>query len=80
MRVRWYGKRFFNLPKELDPDEDELTRSRKIRRGFLEDKYAEFISAVYEDKAEFNAEVPVKYQDGRTGLLKTTVYIENLKK
>jgi long-chain acyl-CoA synthetase len=73
-------KRFFNLPKELDPDEDELNRSRKIRRGFLEDKYAEFISAVYEDKAEFNAEVPVKYQDGRTGLLKTTVYIENLKK
>ena len=71
-------KRFFNLPKELDPDEDELTRSRKIRRGFLEDKYADFIKAVYSGHAEFKAEVPVKYQDGRTGVLKTNIYIEDL--
>lgn len=71
-------KRFFNLPKELDPDEDELTRSRKIRRSFLEEKYAAFIAAVYDGKTEFNAEVPVKYQDGRTGLLKTNIYIEDL--
>ncbi len=71
-------KRFFNLPKELDPDEDELTRSRKIRRGFLEDKYAVFIAAVYEGQTEFKAEVPVKYQDGRTGVLKTNIYIEDL--
>jgi len=71
-------KRFFNLPKELDPDEDELTRSRKIRRGFLEDKYADFITAVYDGRTEFKAEVPVKYQDGRTGVLKTNIYIEDL--
>jgi|WetSurMetagenome_2_1015567.scaffolds.fasta_scaffold33955_2 long-chain acyl-CoA synthetase len=71
-------RRFLNLPKELDPDEDELTRSRKIRRGFLEKKYAEFIGAIYEGKAELNARVPVKYQDGRTGVLNAIVHIANL--
>lgn len=71
-------KRFINLPKELDPDEDELTRSRKIRRDFLENKYANFVLAIYGGKEEFEAEVPVKYQDGRTGVLKTKVYINNL--
>ncbi len=70
-------KRFINLPKELDPDEDELTRSRKIRRGFLEQKYAEFISSMYVGKDKFEAMVPVKYQDGRTGVLKTVVYVNN---
>jgi len=70
--------RFFNLPKELDPDEDELTRSRKIRRGFLEQKYADFIAATYEGKKEFQARVPVRYQDGRVGTLNATVYINDL--
>lgn len=71
-------KRFINLPKELDPDEDELTRSRKIRRKFLEEKYASFISYMYQGLSEFKAEVPVKYQDGRTGVLNATVHINNL--
>jgi long-chain acyl-CoA synthetase len=71
-------KRFLNLPKELDPDEDELTRSRKIRRSFLEQKYAHFISAIYGGQERFEAEVPVKYQDGRTAVLKTTVYVNDV--
>ena len=71
-------KRFINLPKELDPDEDELTRSRKIRRKFLEEKYTSFISCMYQGVNEFKAEVPVKYQDGRTGVLNATVHINNL--
>ena len=71
-------KRFINLPKELDPDEDELTRSRKIRRSFLEKKYVDFISAIYQGKVEFQAEVPVKYQDGRTGILRAAVHINDL--
>ena len=70
--------RFINLPKELDPDEDELTRSRKLRRGFLEEKYAEFVSSIYSGKSDFKAEVPVKYQDGRTGMLNAVVYINDL--
>lgn len=71
-------RRFINLPKELDPDEDELTRSRKIRRKFLEEKYASFISCMYQGVNEYKAEVPVKYQDGRTGVLNATVHINNL--
>jgi len=55
-----------------------LTRSRKLRRSFLEQKYAGFISAIYSGKEKFEAEVPVKYQDGRTGVLKTLVYVNNL--
>ena len=71
-------KRFITLPKELDPDEDELTRSRKLRRGFLEQKYANFISALYRGKNEFRAEVPIKYQDGRTGVVNAVVHINQL--
>jgi len=71
-------KRFINLPKELDPDEDELTRSRKIRRKFLEQKYADFIRAIYDGRTEFRAEVPVKYQDGRTGILAAAVHVNDL--
>lgn len=71
-------KRFINLPKELDPDEDELTRSRKIRRDFLEKKYAHFITAMYSGESKFEAKVPVKYQDGRTGTLKASVFINDL--
>ena len=72
-------KRFINFPKELDPDEDELTRSRKIRRDFLENKYARFVSAIYNGETEFKAEVPVKYQDGRTGVVNATVYVNGLR-
>lgn len=70
--------RFIDLPKELDPDEDELTRSRKLRRGFLEKKYADFVSAIYSGRSEFKAEVPVKYQDGRTGILSAIVHVNDL--
>jgi len=71
-------KRFINLPKELDPDEDELTRTRKLRRKFLEEKYANFIAAIYEGEQKFQAEVPVKYQDGRTGVINAVVFINDL--
>jgi long-chain acyl-CoA synthetase len=71
-------RRFVNLPKELDPDEDELTRSRKIRRKHLEQKYAAFIDAIYSGASEFPAVVPVKYQDGRTGTLTATVHVDDV--
>jgi long-chain acyl-CoA synthetase len=70
--------RFINLPKQLDPDEDELTRSRKLRRGFLEQKYASFISAIYSGSADLEANVPIKYQDGRSGVLKAIIFINDL--
>jgi long-chain acyl-CoA synthetase len=66
---------FVNLPKELDPDEAELTRTRKLRRGLLEKRYASLITAIYRGDETFEAEVPVKYRDGRTGVLKTLTRI-----
>ena len=68
-------KRFVNLPKEFDPDEAELTRTRKLRRGFLEERYSGLIEAVYGGQEFYEAEVPVKYRDGRTGLVKTNTRI-----
>ncbi len=71
-------KRFITLPKELDPDEDELTRSRKLRRKFLEQKYIRFITAIYDGEDEFEASVPVKYQDGKTGILNALVFVNSV--
>jgi long-chain acyl-CoA synthetase len=71
-------KRFINLPKELDPDEDELTRTRKLRRKYLEEKYSHFIKAIYSRIEKFKAEVPVTYQDGRTGIIESDVYVNDL--
>ena len=68
-------KHFVNLPKELDPDEAELTRTRKLRRGLLEKRYASLINAIYQGDELFEAEVPVKYRDGRTGVVKTMTRI-----
>lgn len=67
--------RFANLPKELDPDESELTRTRKLRRSFLEERFGGLIDSIYQGKAEFATEVPVKYRDGREGKVKTDVGI-----
>ena len=68
-------KYFINLPKELDPDESELTRTRKLRRGFLEDKYRDMISAIYTGKKDIDTEIPIKYQDGREAMLRAKVFI-----
>lgn len=62
-------KRFVNLAKELDPDEAELTRSRKLKRDVIETKYKDMIECIYGDKKEYVGEVPVKYRDGRTGMI-----------
>lgn len=71
-------KRFVNLPKEFDPDEAELTRTRKLRRGFLEERYGDLIKAIYSGEDTFVAEVPVKYRDGRTGVVKTSTRLNNI--
>jgi long-chain acyl-CoA synthetase len=67
--------KFVNLPKELDPDEGELTRTRKLRRGFMEDHYKDLIEAIYRGKEEFMLEVPVTYRDGRAGIIKVAIKI-----
>ncbi|MCA0324563.1 MAG: AMP-binding protein [Proteobacteria bacterium] len=59
--------RFLVLHKELDPDDDELTRTRKVRRGFIAEKYGVLIEALYDGRTEQFIETAVKFEDGRTG-------------
>lgn len=71
-------KKIVNLHKEFDPDEAELTRSRKLRRGFMEERYKELVDAIYRDKKKITAEAYVRYRDGRTGKITTSVNIKSL--
>ena len=70
-------KCFVNLPKELDPDEAELTRTRKLRREFIEDRYKGLIKAIYGGEEEFSFEVQIRYRDGRSGHVKSTTQINS---
>ena len=71
--------RFLVLPKELDADDGELTRTRKVRRNFIAERYADLIEALYSDVQEFHIETVVKYEDGRTGKIEADVKIRNAK-
>ena len=68
-------RRFVLLHKEFDPDEAELTRTRKLRRDFVEERYKNLIDAMYSDKEEVNVEAPVTYRDGRTGVVTTAIKV-----
>jgi long-chain acyl-CoA synthetase len=71
--------RFANFPKELDPDEGELTRTRKLRREFLERRYAALIEGLYDAAARtVDCEIPVTYQDGRQGVLRARVALTDV--
>jgi len=59
--------RFLVLHKELDADDGELTRTNKVRRGFIAEKYAVLVNALYQGLAEQFIETAVKFEDGRTG-------------
>ena len=60
-------RRFLILHKELDADDGELTRTRKVRRGFIGDKYGALVEALYEGRDAVHVEAQVRYEDGRTG-------------
>jgi long-chain acyl-CoA synthetase len=70
--------KYVNLHREFDPDEGELTRTRKLRRGFLEVRYRELIEAIYSDKTGVSSDALVGSNDGRTGTAATTLRIESL--
>jgi long-chain acyl-CoA synthetase len=67
--------RFLILHKELDPDDDELTRTRKVRRKFIAEKYAVLIDALYQDKASQFISTQVKFEDGRVGTVSAELRI-----
>ncbi|MFN6993887.1 MAG: AMP-dependent synthetase/ligase [Aquincola tertiaricarbonis] len=71
--------RFLVLHKELDADDGELTRTRKVRRGFIADRYAVLVDALYGGKSEQFIETAVKYEDGRTGVVSATLKIIDAK-
>ncbi len=71
--------RFLILHKELDPDDDELTRTRKVRRGFVAEKYAVLIDALYGGKTVQHVETLVRFEDGRTNMVAADLRIDEAK-
>jgi long-chain acyl-CoA synthetase len=67
--------RFLILHKALDPDDGELTRTRKVRRGFIGEKYSVLIDALYSDRESCTIETEVKFEDGRTGRVSANLRI-----
>lgn len=71
-------KKFADLNKELDPDEAEMTRTRKLRRTFVEEKYRDLIAALYSGASELPMESEVVYRDGRRAKVKTSMKINTV--
>ena len=71
--------RFLVLHKELDADDGELTRTNKVRRGFIADKYGPLVEALYAGRTEQYIETLVKFEDGRTGSVSATLKISDTK-
>jgi len=69
--------RFLILHKELDADDGELTRTRKVRRRIIEEKFADLIEALYSGRSEQYTETEVTYEDGRKGKIRATLEIRD---
>ena len=72
-------KRFLILHKELDADDDELTRTRKVRRNFVAEKYDGLVKALYDGSNTCFIETQVKFEDGRTGTISADLQISDAK-
>ncbi len=71
--------RFLVLHKELDADDGELTRTRKVRRGAIAEKYQPLVEALYGGKESVHVQAQVKYEDGRTGMLSADLKLRDAK-
>ena len=71
--------RFVVLHKELDADDGELTRTRKVRRKIIEGKYDDIIAALYDGSTSVSTETEVTYEDGRKGSIKATLEVRDAK-
>jgi long-chain acyl-CoA synthetase len=71
--------RFLILHKELDADDGELTRTRKVRRQFISEKYQTLVEALYAGRESVHVEAQVKYEDGRTGMFSADLKIRDAK-
>jgi long-chain acyl-CoA synthetase len=70
--------KFVLLYKELDADDEELTRTRKVRRSFVEERYRDVISALYGDAPQVAIDTTIKFQDGKTTRIRTTLLVRRL--
>jgi long-chain acyl-CoA synthetase len=71
-------KRFIVLHKELDPDDGEITRTQKVRRSFVADRYAPLIKALYDGSSQASIAVEVVYEDGRKGRIEGTMAVVDM--
>jgi long-chain acyl-CoA synthetase len=69
-------KRFLNLYKEFDADDDELTRTRKLRRAFLEERYKDIVAALYNPNTDLaHVDTNITYEDGRVVKIKADLKV-----
>ncbi len=71
-------KRYLLLHKELDADDAELTRTRKVRRRFVNERYKEIIDGLYGDSDSLKIHSTITYQDGRTAVIQTNLHIQEV--
>lgn len=71
--------KFTNLYKELDADDDELTRTRKLRRAFVEKRYEDILAALYSDKDSVHIDTTIKYEDGRQSRITTDLQVRTVR-
>ncbi len=72
-------KRFLILHKELDADDGELTRTQKVRRSFIAERYAPLVTALYDGTIEKDISTQVTFEDGRTGVISARLKIRDVK-
>jgi len=72
-------RKFVLLHKEFDPDDAEMTRTRKLRRNVIEERYRDMIETMYSGGTEVRVSAAVKYRDGRTGTIETAVRVAEVK-
>ena len=68
-------KKFINLYKEFDADDDELTRTRKLRRAFVEDRYKDIVNGLYSDIDHVHMDTTITYEDGRVTHIKADLKV-----
>src|SRR5205085_8912523 len=71
-------KRFLILHKELDADDGEVTRTQKVRRGFVAERYAPLINALYNGAGEADISTEVTFEDGRKGVISARVRVRDV--
>ncbi len=71
-------RKFLLLYKELDPDDGELTRTRKVRRGVIQEKYGEIIDAIYSERDSVHVDTVITFQDGTKSRVQTDLTVVDL--